>query len=160
MNLFTEYMITIFTAGICAFICESVCTGFGTSKNLGKTLSTVTSLIMVIIIVFPIGKVIKNKPTFSESNSNEQSVTSQSHDLISLTISQLEAEISEQISMETGIKPQSIIIDFIESDEIQTIEKITVILSQTDIYDRNDVDNIVKKMVGDNIIVEITEIHK
>lgn len=153
-------MISIFTAGICAFICESVCTGFGTSKNLGKALSTVTSLIMVIIIVFPIGKVIKNKPTFSESNSNEQSVTSQSNDLISLTISQLEAEISEQISMETGIKPQSIIIDFIESDEIQTIEKITVILSQTDIYDRNDVDNIVKKMVGDNIIVEITEMHK
>ena len=153
-------MITIFTAGICAFICESVCTGFGTSKNLGKALSTVTSLIMVIIIVFPIGKAIKNKPTFSESNSNEQSVTSQSHDLISLTISQLEAEISEQISLETGIKPQSIIIDFIESDEIQTIEKITVILSQTDIYDRNDVDNVVKKMVGDNIIVEITEIHK
>lgn len=153
-------MISIFTAGICAFICESVCTGFGTSKNLGKALSTVTSLIMVIIIVFPIGKAIKNKPTFSESNSNEQSVTSQSHDLISLTISQLEAEISEQISMETGIKPQSIIIDFIESDEIQTIEKITVILSQTDIYDRNDVDNIVKKMVGDNIIVEITEMHK
>lgn len=153
-------MISIFTAGICAFICESVCTGFGTSKNLGKALSTVTSLIMVIIIIFPIGKAIKNKPTFSESNSNEQSVTSQSHDLISLTISQLEAEISEQISMETGIKPQSIIIDFIESDEIQTIEKITVILSQTDIYDRNDVDNIVKKMAGDNIIVEITEIHK
>ena len=153
-------MISIFTAGICAFICESVCTGFGTSKNLGKALSTVTSLIMVIIIVFPIGKVIKNKPTFSESNSNEQSVTSQSHDLISLTISQLEAEISEQISLETGIKPQSIIIDFIESDEIQTIEKITVILSQTDIYDRNDVDNIVKKMAGDNIIVEITEMHK
>ena len=153
-------MISIFTAGICAFICESVCTGFGTSKNLGKALSTVTSLIMVIIIVFPIGKVIKNKPTFSESNSNEQSVTSQSNDLISLTISQLEAEISEQISMETGIKPQSIIIDFIESDEIQTIEKITVILSQTDIYDRNDVDNVVKKMVGDNIIVEITEMHK
>ena len=153
-------MISIFTAGICAIICESVCTGFGTSENLGKALSTVTSLIMVIIIVFPIGKVIKNKPTFSESNSNEQSVTSQSNDLISLTISQLEAEISEQISMETGIKPQSIIIDFIESDEIQTIEKITVILSQTDIYDRNDVDNIVKKMVGDNIIVEITEMHK
>lgn len=153
-------MITIFTAGICAFICESVCTGFGTSKNLGKALSTVTSLIMVIIIVFPIGKAIKNKPTFSESNSNEQSVTSQSHDLISLTISQLEAEISEQISLETGIKPQNIIIDFIESDEIQTIEKITVILSQTDIYDRNDVDNVVKKMVGDNIIVEITEMHK
>ena len=153
-------MISIFTAGICAFICESVCTGFGTSKNLGKALSTVTSLIMVIIIVFPIGKAIKNKPTFSESNSNEQSVTSQSNDLISLTISQLEAEISEQISLETGIKPQSIIIDFIESDEIQTIEKITVILSQTDIYDRNDVDNVVKKMVGDNIIVEITEMHK
>lgn len=158
MSYFSDYLSTILSAGMCAFICESICKSFGASKSLNRTLNTITSLLLFSVIVLPLGSIIKKTdfitqdyPALSQQNREENT------SLIEFTVIELESSIKEKIFDETGIYPETVVIDYISNTDVPQISKVNITVKNISDSEKNRLSLYLETLFGSKTQVEITE---
>lgn len=133
----TNYIMTILSIGICAFILESVLSSFYSYKNISTAVKLVYSLCIFCSIVFPVFSIkldfskIQNKTAAIIQNGTAQDIPS----LDLLLKKELEEKTNSEIFNQSGILCDSISIDLnINNTDGQKnicVTNVRITLSQT-----------------------------
>lgn len=156
--MFSDYLKSILTAGICAFFCETISNSFGSSKVLSKAMNIVTSLVMICVVILPLCNIISNTAnifSFDKENSNNKDIDKET--FLSLTFDNVEDSLKSQILTETGIYCDEISIDFTESESGLEIKEITVMSEGISSENKDIVKCVIVNNFGDKINVTFTE---
>lgn len=156
--MFSKYITSIFSVGICAFICETLCDSFTCSKIFNRTLNAITSLVLFIIIVIPFCSMIKNYRINSDAFTFEETTSVlQTENLIDLSFSELENSLTEKIKAETGILTEDIRINYSMSKNTPVISGINVTVGTTSKDKKEALNQYLKTLFANEIKIEITE---
>ena len=153
MGIFNEYIKSVLTVGICAFLCELICTFSRKSNTMSKAVQLTLNLCVFTITVLPFFSFM-NKFEYSKTEIPE-SETIQDTDitLAKLTADEFEKLLKSQIYKNAGIEIKNIEVelDTVENDFI--IKKVSVNLA--DEVDTESIKNCLIEILGENITTEI-----
>ncbi len=154
MGVFSEYIKSILTVGVCAFLCESLSSVFQKSKASESAVRLMVNLCVFTVAVSPLFSAFSyldfNSFKINETQYNEEST----YTLNALTAKELEKQVSSKIYESTRVFIKDIKIDIkLENDAI-LIKKVTAEISSKD--DIEKVNLCIKEMLGQEINTEIT----
>ena len=144
-GLFSEYIVSVMSMGICVYICEWLCIGKGTSQGMKKTVSFICGMCLFITVVLPFISAVKSfahdsavtAKTFAQPKQSGQTEA-----LYELTAKEMSERLSEMIFLDTGINPELVSIQIREENGSLYVEKIAV-----SVCDRKD-----EKAISDYLI--------
>lgn len=127
MNYFKEYIISVITFGLLAFLCETISCHFSKDETLTRGLKFTTNLCVFTIAVMPILSIIpklKNE-IIKPENTNFQVITESEFSFSKLTEIETEKLLKEKIYNEIGILCNEINIEMNYNDNTISIKNIT-----------------------------------
>lgn len=161
MNIISSYILQILTISAVGLLCDLCISGVSkNSKTLENGLKLVISLCICISVIFPLTDEIKDLNISSFSVLSELSTPSDlSEDyFLSLTKSEMERELSEKITVSTGIQPEYVSIDLYTSKKdgqtIVDFKNICVVISQQDSQKATEVKSIAEKLCQSQVEVQ------
>ena len=154
MSYFSQYIKTIITTGLFAFLCEFISSHFSNGGTLAKAVKLITNLCIFTVAISPVFSLFSGAsfhyitPDFK----NNQQATYDT--FISFTENELEKSITEQIYRQTGIQLQTISIDLLYEEQTSVIKSITATVR--DETEKNEVLEYIKNLFSGSTETTIT----
>ena len=153
MGIFNEYIKSVLTVGICAFLCELICTFSRKSNTMSKAVQLTLNLCVFTITVLPFFSFMNNFEYSKTEIPESETIQDTDITLAKLTADEFEKLLKSQIYKNAGIEIKNIEVelDTVENDFI--IKKVSVNLA--DEVDTESIKNCLIEILGENITTEI-----
>lgn len=132
MTYFSEYIKSILSVGLCAFLCENVSLRLSKNTAMSRGMKLLTGLCIFTVSILPFFSLFNGGFTslfdFSASNVRINSENS----FITLTENELEKSFEEQILKETGIQTRSLSIKIEYNNNVIDIKSINATVEKVE----------------------------
>lgn len=157
-GLFSEYIVSVMSMGICVYICEWLCIGKGTSQGMKKTVSFICGMCLFITVALPFISAVKSFAHDSAVTAKtfaQPKQSGQTEDLYELTAKEMSERLSEMIFLDTGINPELVSIQLREENDMLCVGNVTV--SVCDRQDEKVISDYLAEKGFDRNIVTVKE---
>ena len=151
-----DYLSTVVTLGICAFISENIC-NFGTNKTLSKAMNLISSLCIFTAITLPLISSLSSCSIQDINNYSVEETTKDTSSFYSLIVDELKEKVSAKIFERFGIESECSGIELSVNENTMTVTKVCIDILPKDIYLKNDVHEFTKNLFYENTTILITE---
>lgn len=154
MGYFSEYIKSVLTIGICAFLCQSAGTVSKNNASLSKALRLTVNLCVFLVVISPIFSFFGNIDFDNLNFTKSEIITEDSNAFESLTEAEIEKNIYTNIYDNLKINIENIKADIEMNGNSITIKQISATAS--DSKDAETVTTYIKETFGQEIYTEIT----
>lgn len=130
MTFFSEYIKSIITVGMCAFLSEGVCSHLCKSKITSKSLKFITNLCVFTIAVSPVFSLFTDMKVQQFDFYKKSETSAFDSTFLNLTANEMEKALQGQILQQTGIFARQVSIKIECNDENICVEKVSVTIDE------------------------------